>query len=168
MDTKEEKIVFAAGCFWGVEAAFRALLDRGVTGTRAGYSGGITENPTYEDVCTGTTGHAEAIEVSYDPDRLSLSELLTLFWKIHDPSSVNQQGNDIGSQYRSAIYYFDSIQKEVIEKSVIELANSGTYAKPIVTEVMAVRVFYEAEEYHQQYLDKNPGGYCHINLSTLS
>ncbi len=160
-----EKIIFAAGCFWGVQAYFKKI--KGVLKTTVGYCGGHTENPSYEQVCTGTTGHAESVLIEFDNDIVSLDQLLEHFWKIHDPTSLNRQGADIGTQYRSAIFYFDDRQKEIIEKSKRKQEESGKYKFSIVTQIAPATNFYKAEEYHQDYLDKNPNGYCHIDLSML-
>ncbi len=144
------KAVFAAGCFWHVEEAFRRVA--GVESTAAGYEGGSTESPTYEDVCTDETGHAEAVEVTYDPSRVSYEELLDVFWGIHDPTTADRQGPDIGSQYRSAIFYHDEAQEAAAEASKEKLQKSGKYKKPIVTQIVPATKFWRAEEYHQQYL----------------
>jgi len=151
---------FAAGCFWGVEAAFRQIP--GVSATRVGYTGGATSNPTYRDVCTDRTGHAEAVEVSYDPERVSYDDLLRVFWENHDPTQRNRQGPDVGTQYRSAIFYHDGAQEEAARRSVRRLEEAGTYRRPIVTEIVPAATFYEAEEYHQQYLEKRGLATCHI------
>jgi peptide-methionine (S)-S-oxide reductase len=155
-----EKATFAAGCFWGVEELFRKIP--GVVSTRVGYTGGHTPNPTYEQVCTGTTGHAEALEVTYDPNLVSYEKLLDLFWSNHNPTTPNQQGPDIGSQYRSVIFCSTLEQKELAEKSKEALEKSGKFKKPIVTEIVSAMEFYEAEEYHQKYFEKRGGGACHI------
>ncbi|MBN2488320.1 MAG: peptide-methionine (S)-S-oxide reductase MsrA [Methanosarcinaceae archaeon] len=147
-----EKATFAAGCFWGVEAAFRQV--KGVTSTRVGYTGGNLENPTYPDVSTGKTGHAESIEVLYDPSRISYEELLDVFWNIHDPTTRDRQGPDKGSQYRSVIFYHDEEQKTVALDSKKELEGSGKFKKKIVTEIVPASEFYPAEEYHQRYFEK--------------
>jgi peptide-methionine (S)-S-oxide reductase len=147
-----EKAAFAAGCFWGVEEAFGKVS--GVIETKVGYMGGNLENPTYENVCTNTTGHAEVVEIKYDSEKISYDDLLNLFWKIHDPTQVNRQGVDIGSQYRSVIFYHNKEQKELAEKSKKELDESGKYKKPIATEITDAKTFYMAEEYHQKYLQK--------------
>lgn len=157
-----QKVTFAAGCFWGVEAYFK--LVKGVIDTTVGYAGDTVKNPTYEQVCTGKTGHAESVRLTFDPKIVSYRKLLEHFWKMHDPTSVNRQGNDIGSQYRSIIFYHDEGQKRAAEKSKDALEKSRTYKKKIVTEIIPAGGFYAAEEYHQDYLDKNPGGYCHVNL----
>lgn len=151
---------FGAGCFWGVEAAYRQLP--GVLSTRVGYLGGTMENPTYRDVCSGRTGHAEVVEVTYDPARLSYDDLLTVFWENHDPTTLNRQGPDVGEQYRSAIFYHDDEQKVAAEASKTERDRSGRYRRPIVTEITPASVFYEAEDYHQQYLEKRGLASCHI------
>ena len=143
----EKKATFGAGCFWGVEAAFRQL--DGVTRTRVGYSGGTTENPTYEDVCSHTTGHAEVVEVTYDPERVSYDELLEVFWHKHDPTQLNRQGWDIGDNYRSAIFFHDEEQQEAALKS--KAGEQRNWGAPIVTQVEPAQTFYEAEDYHQQY-----------------
>ena len=147
-----EKGTFAAGCFWGVEAAFRRV--DGVTSTAVGYTGGNLKNPSYEDVCSGTTGHAEAILVEYDPSRVSYDDLLDVFWGSHDPTTLNRQGPDIGDQYRSAIFIHNSEQKAQAESSKEKMQGSGRYKNPIVTEVTSAPEFYRAEEYHQQYFEK--------------
>ena len=151
---------FGAGCFWGVEAAYRQLP--GVLSTRVGYLGGTMENPTYRDVCSGRTGHAEVVEVTYDPARLSYDDLLTVFWENHDPTTLNRQGPDVGEQYRSAIFYHDDEQKSAAEASKAERDRSGKYRRPIVTEITPASTFYEAEDYHQQYLEKRGLASCHI------
>lgn len=149
-----EKATFAAGCFWGVEAAFRRLLGKGVTSTQVGYTGGHTENPTYEDVCSHKTGHAEAVQIEYDPTKISYQDLLKVFWEIHDPTTPNRQGPDVGSQYRSAIFYHSPEQRRLAEESKEEIANSGRFRGRIVTEIVPAGKFYRAEEYHQQYFEK--------------
>lgn len=146
------KATFAAGCFWGPEQLFRQV--EGVTDTRVGYIGGTTENPTYEQVCSGGTGHAEAVEIEYDPEKVSYEQLLKLFWDNHDPTTPNRQGPDVGSQYRSAIFYHDEQQREAAEASKRELGGAGRFSRPIVTEIGPAPTFYPAEEYHQQYLAK--------------
>jgi peptide-methionine (S)-S-oxide reductase len=147
---------FAAGCFWGVEAAFREI--EGVVATRVGYTGGTMINPTYEQVCSDTTGHAEAIEVSFDPDVVSYGELLDAFWSIHDPTTPDRQGWDFGRQYRSAIFFHDADQ----ERSAIASRDQRqtSLARPIVTEIVPASVFYDAEEYHQRYYEKHGGAFC--------
>lgn len=155
---KIKEIYFAGGCFWGVEK-YLSLIS-GVKGTNVGYGNGITENPTYEEVCSSNTGHAETVKVIYNPDEISLAFLLSLYYKAINPVSVNRQGGDSGIQYRSGIYYTDESDKEVIEKSIKELQKN--HEKPIAIEVLPIKNYYLAEEYHQKYLDKNPSGYCHI------
>ncbi|WP_292485175.1 peptide-methionine (S)-S-oxide reductase MsrA [Methanohalobium sp.] len=155
-----EKSTFAAGCFWGVEAAFRQI--EGVLSTRVGYTGGTWENPSYKDVCTGKTGHAEAVEVTFDPSIVSYEELLDVFWKIHDPTTLNRQGPDIGTQYRSAIFYHNEEQKKKAIESRDKLKQSGKYKKDIVTEIVPASEFYEAEEYHQRYFEKHGYSACRI------
>ena len=155
-----EKATFAAGCFWGVEASFRKV--EGVTSTRVGYTGGTTENPTYSQVCSHRTGHAEAVEVTYDPAKVTYDQLLEVFWKIHDPTQLHRQGPDVGSQYRSAIFYHSDAQKAAAVASKERLAQSGKYKKLIVTEIVPAATFWQAEEYHQQYLEKHGlGAACH-------
>ena len=147
-----QKATFGAGCFWGVEAAFRRF--KGVLSTTVGYSGGSFKGPTYEDVCTGTTGHAEVVEVDYDPDKVSYDELLKVFWEIHNPTTMNRQGPDIGTQYRSVVFSHNSEQKAAAEASKEKLQRNGHYKNPIVTEITPASEFYKAEEYHQQYFEK--------------
>lgn len=147
-----EKATFAAGCFWGVEDSFRKV--EGVISTRVGYAGGHTENPTYKEVSTGRTGHAESVEIIYDPSIVSYKELLDIFWDVHDPTQVNRQGPDIGSQYRSIIFYHNEEQKFDAIESKKELEKSGKYNKEIATEIIPAREFYPAEDYHQQYFEK--------------
>lgn len=154
------KATFAAGCFWGVEAAFRKV--KGVVSTTVGYTGGHLESPTYRDVCSHTTGHAEAVEVIYDPKQVSYERLLEVFWSIHDPTTPNRQGPDIGSQYRSAIFYHDRGQLEAAEASKGKVDSSGKFTRPIVTEIAPASTFYRAEEYHQRYLEKQGRASCHL------
>ncbi len=156
------KATFAAGCFWGVEATFRQLP--GVISTRVGYIGGKTENPTYKEVCTDRTGHAEAVEVEYDPAKISYERLLQVFWENHDPTQLNRQGPDWGTQYRSAIFFHSPEQEAAARKSKEEMAKSGRYSKPIVTQIVAAPAFFEAEDYHQQYLEKRGLASCHIKV----
>ena len=156
----EKKATFGAGCFWGVEAAYRQIP--GVLSTRVGYLGGTMENPTYRDVCSGSTGHAEVVEVTYDSDRITYDDMLTVFWDNHNPTTLNRQGPDIGTQYRSAIFYHDDEQKEAAVASKEERDRSGKYRNPIVTEITPASTFYEAEDYHQQYLEKRGLSSCHI------
>jgi peptide-methionine (S)-S-oxide reductase len=154
------KATFAAGCFWGVEATFRQIPS--VTATRVGYTGGETKNPTYKDVCTDTTGHAEAVEVDYDPAKVSYEDLLNVFWENHDPTQLNRQGPDFGKQYRSAIFYHSPEQEQAAKASKEKLEKSGQFSRPIVTQIVSAVTFYEAEDYHQQYLEKRGLATCHI------
>ena len=155
-----KKATFGAGCFWGVEAAFRRVP--GVISTAVGYMGGAFENPTYRDVCSGTTGHAEVVEIEYDPSQVSYDELLALFWSIHDPTTLNRQGPDLGAQYRSAIFFHDADQRAAALASKRKLELSGKHQQPIVTEMTPASTFYRAEEYHQQYLKKQTQSRCTI------
>ena len=154
------KATFAAGCFWGVEAEFRRL--EGVTRTTVGYIGGRTANPTYEQVCSHTTGHAEAVEVEFDPERISYEDLLNVFWATHDPTQLNRQGPDIGDQYRSAIFFHDAEQELEAKKSVAYAQE--TRRRPIVTQIVPAETFWEAEDYHQQYLEKRGMATCNVAL----
>ena len=157
-EVKHEIASFAAGCFWGVEAAFREL--NGVISTTVGYMGGHTDSPTYGDVCKGTTGHAETLQITYDPSKISYEQLLETFWNKHDPTTKNRQGPDIGEQYRSIIFYHNTVQKELAIKSKEKLESSDRYKNPIVTEIIAAPTFYPAEDYHQQYLEKRGRKFC--------
>jgi peptide-methionine (S)-S-oxide reductase len=154
------KATFAAGCFWGVEETFRSTP--GVAATRVGYIGGHKDNPTYKEVCTDRTGHAEAVEVEFDPEKVKYTDLLNVFWENHDPTTLNRQGPDTGSQYRSAIFYHSDEQKAEAEKSRDEMAKSGRFKRPIVTQIVPADTFYEAEDYHQQYLAKRGLSHCHL------
>ena len=154
------KATFAAGCFWGVEATFRQIP--GVTATRVGYTGGDFKNPTYKDVCTNNTGHAEAVEVEYDPAQVSYQDLLNVFWENHDPTQLNRQGPDFGTQYRSAIFYHSPEQEQAARASKQALEDSHQFSRPIVTQIVPAVIFYEAEDYHQQYLEKRGLATCHI------
>ncbi|GHV26647.1 hypothetical protein FACS18948_2750 [Clostridia bacterium] len=161
------KIYLAGGCFWGAEK-YLGLVP-GVIATQVGYANGITENPTYEEVCTGLTRHAETVEVVYDPQIISLSDLLERFYLAIDPTSFNRQGHDVGLQYRSGIYWIqgsDEPEESIIKASLAKLAQS--YDRPIAIEALPLTNFYPAEEYHQKYLDKNPNGYCHIGADVFS
>ena len=149
-----QKATFAAGCFWGVEAAFRRV--DGVVETTVGYTGGETANPSYEEVCGGRTGHAEAVELQFDPSRVSYDELLDIFWALHDPTTLNRQGPDVGTQYRSAIFVHDAEQEAAAAASKARLEEARRYRKPIVTEIVPAGAFYRAEDYHQQYFEKSP------------
>jgi peptide-methionine (S)-S-oxide reductase len=157
---KTEKATFGAGCFWGVEAAFRQVP--GVVATRVGYAGGRTQNPTYRDVCSHTTGHAEVVEVEYDPARVSYDDLLNTFWANHDPTQLNRQGPDVGDQYRTVIFYHSPEQEAEARASKEKLAASGKYRRPIVTLIEPAPIFYVAEDYHQQYLEKRGLSHCAI------
>jgi len=154
------KATFAAGCFWGVEATFRQLP--GVIATRVGYIGGNSADPTYKEVCTDRTGHAEAVEIEYDPAQLSYDKLLEVFWENHDPTQLNRQGPDFGTQYRSAIFFHDAEQEAAAKTSKQNLEKSHRFSKPIVTQIVPAVKFYEAEDYHQQYLEKKGLASCHI------
>jgi len=155
-----ETATLAGGCFWGVEELIRKLP--GVIDTTVGYTGGTLKNARYEDVKTGRTGHAESIEIRFDPDRISYEEILRYFFRLHDPTTPNRQGNDIGSQYRSAIFVHDDKQREVAERVKKEVEASGKWSRPIATEIVAATEFWPAEDYHQDYLQKYPNGYtCH-------
>ena len=149
----KEEAIFAAGCFWGVESSFRS--QSGVLETEVGYIGGNTASPTYEQVCKGTTRHAEAVRIEFDNEKISYRDLLTLFWEIHDPTTMNRQGPDIGTQYRSAIFCLNSSQLEQAKTYMMALEEDGIYPAPIVTLIQMAQTFYKAEEYHQQYHDKN-------------
>jgi len=155
-----EVATFGAGCFWGVEAAFRRTP--GVIDAAVGYSGGDLEKPTYKDVCTDETGHAEVVQVTFDPQKLSYSQLLEVFWKIHDPTQVNRQGPDFGKQYRTVIFFHSRDQEEIARKSKQALESSGKFRHPIATEISPVKTFWRAEEYHQRYLEKRGAESCHI------
>lgn len=155
-----QKATFAAGCFWGVETAFRSLP--GVLDAPVGYTGGITENPTYREVCGGQTNHAEAIEVLFDPEKISYQELVEFFFRMHNPTQRNRQGPDIGSQYRSAIFVHDADQEKTARAVIDELERAGKFPSPIVTEVTPASTFWQAEEYHQRYNEKHGRAGCHI------
>ena len=155
-----ELATFGAGCFWGVEAAFRRVP--GVLDTAVGYSGGQTVNPTYKDVCTDRTGHAEVVQVTFDPAQVSFEKLLDVFWQEHDPTQVNRQGPDFGKQYRSAIFFHSPEQEAIAKKSKAALEASGKFRRPIATEITPASTFYRAEEYHQRYLEKRGAASCHI------
>ncbi len=155
-----EKATFAAGCFWGVESAFRTI--DGVIDAQVGYIGGKTENPTYKEVFSGRTGHAEAVEITFDPAKISYAQLVELFWRVHNPTQINRQGPDVGSQYRSAIFYHTPQQKVVAEKSKATMEASGKHKKAIATEIVPAAPFYRAEEYHQRYFEKTGRPACHF------
>jgi peptide-methionine (S)-S-oxide reductase len=161
IENKIETATFGAGCFWCVEAIFERL--EGVIQVESGYAGGTTKDPTYEEVCTGKTGHVEVIQVSFDSESISYKQLLDIFWKSHDPTTLNRQGADIGTQYRSAIFYNNKIQKKHSEKSRTSVDSSGMYTNPIVTEINALKKFYPAEDYHQDYYRLNrQTQYCQL------
>ncbi|MGB3907227.1 MAG: peptide-methionine (S)-S-oxide reductase MsrA [Methanomethylovorans sp.] len=155
-----EKATFAAGCFWGVEANFRRV--KGVIATAVGYTGGHFQDPTYKDVCSGGTGHAEAVDILFDPSIVSYVQLLDIFWNIHDPTTLNRQGPDIGTQYRSVIFYHNKEQQDAAIKSKERAQSSGKFKRPIVTEIVPASTFYRAEEYHQQYFEKGGMGSCRM------
>jgi peptide-methionine (S)-S-oxide reductase len=154
------KATFGAGCFWGVEETFRKI--NGVKNTAVGYTGGNTDNPTYEEVCTDKTGHAEVVDIEFDPTKVSYDELLQVFFENHNPTTLNRQGPDVGKQYRSAVFFHSAEQQAQAEKVKAELDQSGKFSKPIVTEITPAKPFYRAEEYHQQYLLKRGIDSCHI------
>ena len=154
-----EQATFAAGCFWGVEAAFRRIP--GVKDTSVGYTGGNTIDPTYHEVCTGRTGHAEAVKVMFDPAQVTYQQLLEVFWQCHDPTQLNRQGPDVGTQYRSAIFFHSPQQEAAAQASKIQQEKSGRHGKPVVTEIAPASEYYDAEEYHQQYLEKRGEVRCH-------
>lgn len=155
-----DKATFGAGCFWGVEAAFRQV--DGVTSTAVGYMGGTLQKPTYEDVCTDRTGHAEVVQVEFDPARVSYDQLLGVFWENHDPTTLNRQGPDVGTQYRSVIFYHSPEQQQAAIASKEALSKSGRFRRPIVTEIVPAGDFWRAEEYHQQYLEKRGLAHCRL------
>jgi peptide-methionine (S)-S-oxide reductase len=160
----EKKATFGAGCFWGVEAAFRRT--QGVTGTKVGYAGGGVDNPTYEQVCSDTTGHAEVVEVTYDPEQVPYEQLLTIFWLEHDPTQLNRQGPDVGSQYRSVVFVHDDEQRAAAEAS--REAVQARFTRPVVTQIEDAPPFWEAEDYHQQYLEKRGLASCTPRLAVVS
>jgi peptide-methionine (S)-S-oxide reductase len=157
-----EKATFAAGCFWGVEASFRSLP--GVVNATVGYEGGATKNPTYQDVCTDRTGHAEVVQVEFDPAKISYQQLVEAFWKLHDPTQMNRQGPDVGTQYRSAIFFHTPEQCMTAQSSKEALAQSGKLKRPVATEIVPAQEFYPAEDYHQQYLAKRGLASCHVTF----
>lgn len=159
MNENFEEATFGAGCFWCVEAIFNDL--KGVKKVMSGYSNGKTDNPTYEEVCSGVTGHAEVVRIVFDPQQIDFETLLKVFWHVHDPTTLNRQGNDIGTQYRSGVYYHSEKQKEIAQKSKDETNASGLWPKPIVTEITEIKSFFPAEDYHQNFFANNPGQpYC--------
>lgn len=154
-----EKATFASGCFWCTEAVYERV--KGVESVVSGYAGGKTPNPTYEEVCSGSTGYAEAVQITYDPSVITYDELLEIFWRTHDPTTLNRQGNDVGTQYRSVIFYHNDEQKKLAEEYKKKLDQSGAWDKPIVTQIVPFTNFYKAENYHQNYYENNPNqGYC--------
>jgi peptide-methionine (S)-S-oxide reductase len=155
-----EKAMFGAGCFWGVETTFRNI--KGVKDAAVGYAGGTTDNPTYEDVCTDETGHAEVVEVEFDPTQVSYEQLLDVFWANHDPTTLNRQGPDVGAQYRSVIFTYSPEQKATAEQSKAEMGAGGRFRRPIVTQIEPAPKFHRAEEYHQRYLEKRGLSHCAI------
>jgi peptide-methionine (S)-S-oxide reductase len=156
--------LFGAGCFWCVEAMFQRL--DGVVKVESGYAGGHALNPTYKEVCTGTTGHAEVCRITFDPKEISYETLLSIFWQTHDPTTLNRQGNDVGTQYRSSIFYYNDVQKQLAEKYKTELNASGAFSSPIVTEIIAVSNYYPAEDYHQNYYNQNSEqSYCQFVIA---
>ena len=156
-----ERFIIGGGCFWCIEAVYKRI--KGVTSTRPGYAGGIVENPDYKQVSTGTTGHAEVVEISYDKTVISSEAILELFWRAHDPTTLNRQGADVGSHYRSIILYADEAQKELAETSMDTLVKSGTYADPPVTQIVPLETFWPAEAYHKDYFEANRGqSYCRL------
>lgn len=159
MNAMVKRATFGAGCFWGVQASFDRL--KGVVCTQVGYMGGRAENPTYEQVCTNRTGHAEVVDLRYDPGQISYEELLEAFWNMHDPTTLNRQGLDVGMQYRSVIFYYDEEQKRAAKAVMDRLSKSGRFSRPIVTEIAPAVPFWRAEEYHQKYHEKH-GGACPI------
>jgi peptide-methionine (S)-S-oxide reductase len=164
---KQDKLktaVFGGGCFWCIEAVFERV--KGVVSVTSGYAGGETENPNYRDVCSGTTGHAEVVKIEYDPSIIGYEELLEVFWKAHDPTTLNRQGADAGTQYRSIILYTDREQREIAEKSKKELEKAGIFKDPVVTEIKELEKFYPAEDYHQDYYQNNSSaGYCRVVIA---
>jgi peptide-methionine (S)-S-oxide reductase len=154
-----EKATFGGGCFWGMQKWFKKEFPK-LKSTTVGYAGGTKENPTYKEVCKGNTGHAEALQVEYDPKEVSYRDLVYFFFRIHDPTTPNRQGNDIGPQYRSVIFYHTKEQEQIAKEVKLEIEKLGKWKNPIVTEIVPATTFYRAEDYHQDYLEKNPGGYC--------
>eukprot|EP01111_Echinosteliopsis_oligospora_P018877 TRINITY_DN888_c0_g1_i1.p1 TRINITY_DN888_c0_g1~~TRINITY_DN888_c0_g1_i1.p1 ORF type:complete len:206 (-),score=56.70 TRINITY_DN888_c0_g1_i1:85-702(-) len=160
---KTQQATFGGGCFWGMEKWFKSEFP-GVHEAKVGYAGGTTKNPTYEEVCTGKTNHAEVLRVLYDEDSVNYEDLVKFFFRMHDPTTLNRQGNDRGTQYRSVIYYYSPEQEASAKKVKDEMQASGNFKDPIVTEITAAPEFYEAEAYHQKYLERNPGGYCNHKI----
>lgn len=166
MIVKVQKATFGAGCFWGVEAAFRPL--HGIVSTSAGYTGGRLKNPTYENICSGTTGHAEAVQIKFDPSEISYERLLDIFWQAHDPTQLNRQGPDVGTQYRSVIFFHSPLQEAAAKASKEALQASKKYKRPIVTQIVPAATFYRAEAYHQRYLEKHGLSHCSIRPQDLA
>ncbi len=164
MTEQLERATFGGGCFWCVEAALKPL--DGVERVTSGYAGGHAEDPSYNEVCRGSTGHAEVVQVAYDPEEISYPDLLEVFFTIHDPTTEDREGPDVGSQYRSIVLYHDDEQREIVEAFVVELEESGAYDDSIVTEIEPLEEFYEAEEHHQDYFEKNPqDAYCRMHAA---
>ena len=164
MANQLQKATLAGGCFWCLEAVFDDL--KGVVSVESGYAGGITPNPSYQQVCTGSTGHAEVVQITFDPQVISYHDLLTIFFTIHDPTTLNRQGNDVGTQYRSAIFYHDDEQQLTARQVIKEITEEGIWGSPIVTEVVPYETFYMAEDYHQEYFANNPSqGYCRVVIA---
>ncbi|MCP5101455.1 MAG: peptide-methionine (S)-S-oxide reductase MsrA [Chloroflexi bacterium] len=164
MSEKEEIVTLGGGCFWCVEAVFQEL--NGVNAIVSGYAGGNVENPTYRQICTGTTGHAEVAQITFDPEQISLADILTVFWSTHDPTTLNRQGADVGTQYRSVIFYHDEKQQQIAVQSKAEIGASGLWPNPIVTEISPLPTFYVAEEYHQNYYRQNGNqSYCQFVIN---
>lgn len=156
-----EKVLLGAGCFWGVDKIFKSIP--GIVSTEVGYAGGTTKNPSYEDICTGTTGHAEVVLVGFDPEIISFDGVLDIFFKLHDPTTINRQHNDVGTQYRSVIFTYSEEQRQIALEKIKQVDASNFFKAPVVTQIMAVPEYFSAETYHQDYLAKNPNGYmCHI------
>lgn len=164
--TQSQLATFGAGCFWGTEAALKKLP--GILKVEVGYMGGNTERPSYEDVITHGTGHVEVVQATFDPEQVTYDQLLQFFWLVHNPTQGNRQGNDVGDQYRSVIFYHSDEQKQLADASKAALGASGQYADPITTGIEPATTFWKAEDYHQDYLAKNPGGYCHVNMGKVN
>lgn len=158
-----EKATFGAGCFWGIEVTYAQIA--GVTSTAVGFMGGKTENPSYEDVCTDTTGHAEVVQIEFDPQAVSYEQLLDVFWRSHDPTQVNRQGPDVGTQYRSVVFFHSPEQEEIATRSKAALEREGRFRRPVATEIEPATMFYRAEEYHQRYLEKRGLAHCSVPAS---
>ena len=164
MDSKSEVATLGGGCFWCTEAVFLEL--NGIESVESGYSGGTVPNPTYRQVCTGNTGHAEAVQITFNPDVISFKEILQVFFTVHDPTTLNRQGADVGTQYRSVIFYHNAQQKAIAEEVIREITETGAWDRPIVTQVTPFETFYKAEDYHQEYFKNNPGqSYCQLVIA---